>query len=133
LQPTPLPGVDYQYTYLDVPEERRLTVKVISTSKRQICVGRDTWPRSGQLATNTGTSTGVYLFVQKRIYAYRSTDHWGYCSQKSCYGPLDQGQALEGYVSYEGFELPESDYLLTKELKYKPQPFWCDLGRFIGN
>jgi hypothetical protein len=125
-------NIDYQYSYSDVPAEARVRTRFVSLSKRELCVGRETWPSSGYLSTNDGTSNGVYLVVAQRIYAFKDTQHWALCREKSCYNPLGKGESLDGYLPYADFQLPESEFLAKKELKYKPQPFWCDQGHFLG-
>jgi hypothetical protein len=129
----PLLTIDYDFAYTDVPDEKRLKLKFVSRSKRQICLGHDFWPASGNLTTESGNNIGVYLFVQERIYACKNTDFVGYCPTKSCYNPVSQGETRQAFLVYEGFGLPEGSYGLHKELKYKPQPFWCDTGKFAGD
>ena len=120
----PLPSVDYSLTVADDPTAARVRVTVTSKSERQLCLGRD-WPSSGSLWTEEGASTGVYLFVGQRIFAYESRDYSGYCTELRCFHPLRQGEHRDGYFSYAAFGLPESDYASPKTLKFKPQPFWC--------
>jgi hypothetical protein len=120
----PLASADYTLTITDDPSERRLHVTFTGMSKRQMCLGHD-WPSSGSMFTEGGSSTGVYLFVNQRIYAFESTQYRGYCTDLRCYNPVRRGETREGYFSYDGFGLPESEYGATKVLKFKPQPFWC--------
>lgn len=121
---------DYTFTYADAPDLERLKIAFTSKSKRQICVGRETWPVNGLLTTSAGASTGVYLFAQGHIYAYKDTTEWAYCPQKSCYKPIGQSETIEDYLTYESFGLPKDSYTSPKDLKFKPQPFWCDRGNF---
>lgn len=122
----PFTGSDYQYSWTDDPAEHRLQVRVLSTSKRQLCVGYQTWPKSGVMSTNEGPSVGVYLIVEGHVYAYEDTRHWAFCAELACYRPLKRGESVEGFLSYEGFGLSPNEYKKSKELKYKPQPFWCE-------
>lgn len=123
----PLPSIDYTLVYRDDPAQRRLHVTVTSKSKRRFCLGRE-WPSSGSLVTEAGASTGVYLFADHRIFAYASDDSLepgGYCIELHCYNPMRLGEHRDGYLSYDGFGLPVTEYGAEKILKFKPQPFWC--------
>jgi hypothetical protein len=120
----PMPGFDYSLTIADDPAQERLHVTVTSKAGRQMCLGRE-WPSSGALFTEEGASTGVYLFVGQRIFAYESREYSGYCTELHCFNPLRAGEHRDGYFSYAAFGLPESDFAAAKSLKFKPQPFWC--------
>jgi hypothetical protein len=128
----PLLTIDYDFSYTDSPDQQRLKLKVVSKSTREICLGHDFWPSSGNLTTEYWNSSGVYLFVQDRIYAYKNTDFTDYCPTKSCYNPVNMGETREAFLEYQDFGIPEKSYGLPKTLKFKPQPTWCDQGSFMN-
>lgn len=126
---SPVRSFDYDYFYEDRPNERRLELTLVSKSKRRLCIGREKWPNvNGKM--DTSSYNGTYLFVASRIYAFKDSEYQGYCSAESCFHPLEEGEKAESYLNYVDFGLPEDSYDLPKELKYKPEPFWCNRGRF---
>jgi len=100
-------------------------VRLAAVSHRKMCVRVEAWPSSGSVSTQAGGSYGIYLLTNRVIYEYRSTDYPGECLTGSCVIVLPNERELHGYLSYAEFGLPTNAYSTPKELRFKPQPFWC--------
>jgi hypothetical protein len=123
----PMLSFDYDYTYVDVPEEKRLKLTLASKSSRKICVGHSEWPTHGWMEPEYGEHYGVYLIVAGQIYSWNHPSRFvGECLEESCYHPLKRGEIAEGFLNYEDFGLPQESFSQPKELKFKPFPFWCE-------
>jgi len=125
---------DYDFAYTDDPENQRIKLTFVSKSSREICVGRETWPDAVGEVTENGYNNGIYLIVGGDIFALRESPdvNRGFCNEKSCYNPLAKGQRLDAYIRYNNFSVPAVHQFSAKRLKYFPQPFWCDRGKFFG-
>jgi hypothetical protein len=114
------------YTYSDAPSEERIKVNLVSESSRQMCVAMETWPSSGTVSTNRLNTTGIYLITAGIIYAFKDTEDHGECFEGSCVIFINKQDRIDGYLPYADFGLPQNSYSLQKELKFVPQPFWCE-------
>ena len=127
-QTNPIPGKDYLFSYVDLPQEGRFKLTLVSKSSRDLCTGKSRWPtEAGYMENASGTT---FVVLGEKRYSYKNFD-MDVCPYRACGNPMTRGMRLESSLLYRDFDLPQSSYGLSKELGYDPRPFWCDEGRWI--
>jgi hypothetical protein len=105
----------------DEPRQERLTVIVVSNSRRKICVpGMPT-----QAGYSSASGEKIQLSV-KGAQFYFDRPVVDYCMRLACENPLGKGEHLSGHLPYSGFRLPKPYFLEAKSSSVDVMAFWCD-------
>ena len=123
----PVLGRDYTLTVVDEPTQERLTVTVVSNSRRKVCV--PDMPTQG--GYSTASRTQIELSVKGALF-YFDRPVLDYCIFPACANPLQKGQSLSGYLPYSGFRLPKPFFLEPKSSSVDVMASWCNESPRLG-
>ncbi len=136
----PIEETDFDVEILNLVDERRFEVRLISKSDRQICISFGDWPASEDQARGSGTvRLGSMNFASEVVYVLtlpgtriplRQSNH-GTCIASledtfGCATKIPPGHSLVGSIPYQEFtsdvaNLPEGQYSLV----FSVAPFFC--------
>ncbi len=119
---------DYFFSYVDKPQNKKISIELESNSGSPMCMTNSTWPSDkGQL---DGAAQRVYILIKGKKHPYRNYE-MNYCPFKECAIKVERGEKIQAEIFYKDFDLPEMLYNESKQLILDVAPFWCDQGKWM--
>jgi len=113
--------IDYQF--FDNPEESRVELRYQNKNDKAVCIAKEDWPN---LAGKINQSSDiVFLEVAGKTLPIEEFNT-GFCQGEQCAIVVKPDEIINGFISYDGFNLPENLHASTKNLSYSPPAYFCD-------
>lgn len=119
---SPAEAPSFEVRVVDRPDLQAFEVTFVSTSPHQMCLTTHSWPKPGGGMESDGDITEITVGGTTFPAVTRTVEE---CHERACDMRVRPGATVTGQVNYRNFDMPAELYRNSKQIKFRPVPFYC--------